>query len=57
MRKVVPAALGLLFFGVIGLGLWDLFRDASVVVWFIMLPLIFAGLFNTVGALKQGRRS
>lgn len=53
MSKAIAPSIGLLLFASIGIGLWDLFRGLDALTAIIALSLIFAGVFNTWGALNS----
>jgi hypothetical protein len=47
MSKAIVTLIGLLLFCSIALGLWDLFRGASVMAGTIALMFVIVGTFNT----------
>jgi hypothetical protein len=56
MSKAITVSAALLFFALIAIGLWDLFRNSNVLVASVALIFVTAGIFNTWGALDAGSR-
>ena len=56
MSKLIKIGAALLFFALIAIGLWDLFRNSNTLVASVALILVAAGIFNTWGALNEGNR-
>ena len=54
--KALIVGLVFLFFLLIGIGLWDLFRGANALVASIALIFVISGIFNTWSALNEGNR-
>ena len=50
--RAIAISAAFLFFALIGLGLWDLIRNANALAASVALILVAAGIFNTWGALK-----
>jgi hypothetical protein len=56
MSKAMTAGAALLFFVLIAIGLWDLFRNLNSLAVPIALILVLAGVFNIWGALNEVNR-
>ena len=52
MSRAITIGAAFLFFTLIAVGLWDLFRNSNALVASLALILLTAGIFNTWGALK-----
>jgi hypothetical protein len=52
MFKAKTIGVAFLFFAVIAVGLWDLFRNSNALAASLALVFVAAGIFNTWGALK-----
>ena len=56
MSKAIIISAALLFFALIAIGLWDLFRNSNALVASVALIFVAAGIFNTWDALDEGSR-
>jgi hypothetical protein len=56
MSKAMTAGAALLFFILIAIGLWDLFRNLNSLVVPIALILLLASAFNIWSALNEVNR-
>lgn len=54
MSKAITLTAALLFFSMITIGLWDLFRGANVVVALIASIFVLAGIFNIWAVFAAG---
>jgi len=56
MSKALGIGAGFLFFALIAIGLFDLFRGLNATVACVALIIIAVGIFNTWGAAKNEER-
>jgi uncharacterized membrane protein HdeD (DUF308 family) len=57
MSKLASVGVALLFFALIGSGLWDLLRGAGALTATIALIFVLAGIFNTWRASAGDRKN
>ena len=56
MSKAVTVSAALLFFLLIAIGLWDLFRSLNALVASVAIIFVIGGVLNVWSALTENRR-
>jgi len=56
MSKAITVGAALLFFLLIAIGLWDLFRNLNALVASVAIIFVIGGVLNVWSALTENRR-